>query len=191
MSWAKISDDFADDCETLSDAAFRLHVEGLCWNGRKLLDCRIPASDLRRFAKNPSAVDELLATGWWSQDGDYFVIRHHAVYQRSRKAVLDQQAANSANGKKGGRPKANKETHSVSDSVTDSVSESAVDRTPSAADRAGLPHGKTDSLNDSKSKRDRTGQAHLGEPVLIGENETDIPDLSGFGEFLPPRAVAS
>ena len=105
MSWAKLSDDFADDCWQLSDAAFRLHVEGLCWNGRKLLDLRIPKDDVHRFAKHPEAVDELVAAGWWTDDGDHYVIRHHAVYQRSRKQVLAQQAANVENGKKGGRPR--------------------------------------------------------------------------------------
>ncbi len=30
MTWTKLSDDFSDDCWTLSDQAFRLHTEGLC-----------------------------------------------------------------------------------------------------------------------------------------------------------------
>jgi hypothetical protein len=42
MTWAKLSDDFTDDCWTLSDGAFRLHVEGLVWSNRKLLDLVIP-----------------------------------------------------------------------------------------------------------------------------------------------------
>ncbi len=50
MTWSKLSDDFPDDCWTLLDGAFRLHVEGLCWSNRKLLDCRIPNGHLRRFA---------------------------------------------------------------------------------------------------------------------------------------------
>lgn len=105
MSWAKLSDDFADDCWTLSDAAFRLHVEGLTWNGRKLLDCIIPKSDVRRFAKHPEAVAELLAVEWWADRGDSYEIRHHATYQRLKKDVLKQQETSRANGAKGGRPK--------------------------------------------------------------------------------------
>ena len=57
-----------------------------------------------RFAKNPASVDELLAKGWWGIDGDTYVIRHHATYQRLQKDVLAQQAANAANGRRGGRP---------------------------------------------------------------------------------------
>lgn len=139
MSWSKLSDDFGDDCWTLSDAAFRLHVEGLCWNGRKLLDCRIPKGDLRLFAKAPRAVDELLAVGWWSDDGDAYTIRHHATYQRTREAILKQQEVNSQNGKRGGRPRKPKpptETDSLSDSLSAQKS-------------------------DSKSERDRPGQARV------------------------------
>jgi hypothetical protein len=31
MTWTKLSDDFSDDCWELSDAAVRLHMEGLVW----------------------------------------------------------------------------------------------------------------------------------------------------------------
>ncbi len=101
MTWTKLSDDFTDDCWNLSDKAFRLHVEGLTWSNRKLLDLRLPKADVRRFAKHADAVTELVETGWWSEDGDEYVIRHHATYQRSREAVLRQQAANRHNGRNG------------------------------------------------------------------------------------------
>jgi hypothetical protein len=39
MTWTKLSDDFSDDCWQLSDAAYRLHVDGLNWSNRKLLNC--------------------------------------------------------------------------------------------------------------------------------------------------------
>jgi len=123
VTWTKLSDDFADDCETLSDAAFRLHVEGLCWSNRKLLDCIIPVDHLRRFARDPGSVDELLAVGWWSRIADTYVIRHQATYQRTREQVVRQQEANAVNGRKGGRPSLPKppgETQSVSDSLSDS-----------------------------------------------------------------------
>jgi hypothetical protein len=104
MTFAKLSDDYSDDCWSLSDAAFRLHTEALVWSNRKLLDCRIPVDDLRRFAKHPEAAADLVATGWWSKAGDHYVIRHHAQYQQDRDSVLRKQAASRANGAKGGRP---------------------------------------------------------------------------------------
>lgn len=149
MTWTKLSDDYSDDTWTLSDAAFRLHTEGLIWSNRKLLDCRIPRDDVRRFAKRPEALGELLACNWWREDGDVYEIRHHAAYQRTRDEVLSRQAVNRANGAKGGRPpkatreqvadlgsRTRQETHSLSDSVTHSLSESRTDR-----DRTGSSSG--------------------------------------------------
>lgn len=105
MTWSKLSDDYIDDCWELTDAAFRLHAEGLVWSNKKLLDCRIPKDHLRRFAKNPDAVQELLAVGYWSDGPGYYEILHHAIYQRTRDEVIAAQARSRMNGKKGGRPR--------------------------------------------------------------------------------------
>jgi len=178
VTWTKLSDDFADDCWTLSDKAFRLHVEGLVWNNRKLVDLRLSAEDVRRFAKHPEAVTELLAVGWWSAVEGGYVINHHATYQRSREDVLKQQAANQENGRKGGRPpKAAREqakpkvspiTQSLSESVTQSVS-------PLDSDHGGPGHAatltETQSLSESKSERDRTGRARGKEAPQDSQDE--------------------
>ena len=127
MTWTKLSDDFSDDCWTLSDAAFRLHVEGLVWSNRKLLDLHLPKEDVRRFAKQPDAAAELVSVGWWTDEGSHYVIRHHGGYQPTREAVLARQAANSSNGRKGGRPRKGTgapreiaETQSLSESLSQS-----------------------------------------------------------------------
>lgn len=108
MTWTKLSDDFADDCEVLSSDAFRLHVEGLIRSNRKLLDLRLEKSRIARWVWCPeaaaSAVVELLAVGWWSDEGDHYLIRHHGIYQPTREQVLAQQERNQRNGKRGGRP---------------------------------------------------------------------------------------
>jgi len=136
MTWTKLSDDFADDCDQLSSDAFRLHVEGLIRSNRKLLDLKLDKNQMRRWVWNPEladiAVKDLLAVGWWSDEGDHYLIRHHACYQRTREQVLKQQEANQNNGKKGGRPRGSAreqstvltpETHSVSESVSESKTE--------------------------------------------------------------------
>ncbi|RZU32710.1 hypothetical protein [Blastococcus saxobsidens] len=181
MTWSKFSDDFSDDCWTLSDRAFRLHVEGLVWNGRKLLDLHIPKDELRRFAKHPDAVDELLAVGWWSEDGDVYVIRHHGDYQRTREQVLAQQSANASNGKKGGRPRkvpreitempsSPSETQSVSQSVFDSSTHRGSDGRGSDGGAAETHAQKTHSLSESRTERDRTGQDRTGSYGSSGDD---------------------
>jgi len=169
MTWTKFSDDFSDDCWTLSDAAFRLHVEGLVWSNRKLLDLELDKDEVRRWAKHPEAAEELLATGWWKDEGDHYLIVHHAAYQRDRDQVLAQQEANQKNGKKGGRPpgpprervprkrrkKGSEEprrvTHSLTETETEWVSEQESSAVP-----------ETHSLSDSPTERDRTGQDRPG-----------------------------
>ncbi len=154
MTWSKFSDDFSDDCWTLSDAAFRLHVEGLVWNGRKLLDLRIPKDDLRRFAKHPEAAPELVAVGWWTDEGDVYVIRHHGSYQRTREQVLTQQAANVSNGRRGGRPRKGA-TRKITEMPTSSETQSV-----------------TESQSETRTEGDRTGQDRKGS---YGSGVSDWP----------------
>jgi hypothetical protein len=182
MTWTKLSDDFSDDCWTLSDAAYRLHVEGLNWSNRKLLDLRIPLDQVQRFAKHPEALQELLETEWWEVDGDDVVIRHHAVYQRSKDAVLKQQDANKANGGKGGRPLGppreiarkprRAETHSLSESPSER------DRTAFTETGPSLEQGNSDeseslthSLSESPSERDRTAFTETGPSLEQGNSD--------------------
>ena len=61
MTWTKLSDDYSDDCWTLSDAAYRTHTDGLVWSNRKLLNGRL-AKEIRLWAKHPEAVEEALST---------------------------------------------------------------------------------------------------------------------------------
>ena len=86
MTWTKLSDDFGDECARagLSDAAFRLHVEGLCWTMRRESDGYIDQRDLDRFAETPNpaaALAELLAVGYWLRDGRGYRIHHHMEHQ--------------------------------------------------------------------------------------------------------------
>jgi hypothetical protein len=103
MTWTKLSDDFGDDCWTLSDSAFRLHVEGLIWSNRKLLDLMIPKEDLPRFARGLEGIGELLEAEYWEDQGSHYLISHHGMYQRTRDAVVKQQRANQLNGRLGGQ----------------------------------------------------------------------------------------
>jgi hypothetical protein len=84
VTWTKLSDDFSDECHSLSDAAFRSHIEGLIWTMRRETDGYITPHDVKRFAESPHAqmaVDELVACGWWEIDGQGYRIRHHMEHQ--------------------------------------------------------------------------------------------------------------
>lgn len=155
MTWTKLSDDFSDDCWTLSDAAFRLHIEGLVWSNRKLLDCVLRKDELRRWASRPDAAQELLDAGWWVDNGDTYTIRHHATYQRDREAVLNRQEVNRRNGRRGGRPPVREQAATI--------------QPPEPTET----HSVNESLSESKTHRDGTGQdgiRPLREAVQTNEN---------------------
>lgn len=105
MTWTKLSDDFADECWTLTDPAFRLLVEMLNYSNKKLLDCVIPKDEFRRFAKRPEALKELLDGGWAIDLGEHIEVIFHAQWQRTREQQLGIEDRNKKNGAKGGRPR--------------------------------------------------------------------------------------
>jgi hypothetical protein len=158
MTWTKLSDDFSDDCWRLSDQAWRLHVEGLIWSNRKLLDLRLLKDEMRLWAKHPEAAAELVAIGWWKDDGDTYVILHHGVYQRPRERVLKQQEVNQEIGRKGGRPsgppreRAPREHHRG----TDSLSDLPTKRDGTGRDRPGLGKQPPTKANEAKTVENKT-----------------------------------
>lgn len=159
MTWTKLSDDFADDCWELSDAAVRLHVEGLNWTMRKLTRGVLIKGEMPRWAKRPEAAVELADRGYWRDEGDRYVIVHHMGYQREPDKILAQQEVNRRNGAKGGRPRGTDirppETKSVTDSVSDLVNESL--SAPTHAITV-----KTESVSQSKTERDWSGLDRTG-----------------------------
>jgi len=161
MTWTKLSDDFGDDCYTLSDAAFRLHVEGLLWSNRKLLDLKLDKKVLKRWATNPDAAAELVDNGYWTDEGDHYAIRHHARYQRTREAVLNQQEANKRNGAKGGKaPRERFGGDASSDqSSSESLSESLSERDGTGRDGTG-------------NQGDHSGTVGSRSPYDVGPGDT-------------------
>ena len=145
VTWTKLSDDFSDDCWQLSDAAWRLHVEGLIWSNRKLTDLVLRKDEIRRWAKHPESADELVAIGWWEDRGDHFFIVHHGAYQRSAEAVVRQQTANRENRAK--RGKAAKPSREQAQGIKASNESS------------------NESLDDSSDEMDGTGQDGPGQEV--------------------------
>src|ERR1700722_16304557 len=105
MTWTKLSDDFSDDCWELSDAAVRLHMEGLVWSNRKLLDCRLVKDEMVRWAKRPGAAEELVAAGWWRDDDTVYLIvhtRYLSTRPRGRAEATGRQPEERSKGRPGG-----------------------------------------------------------------------------------------
>ncbi|MDP9461721.1 MAG: hypothetical protein M3Q22_16215 [Actinomycetota bacterium] len=77
MTWTKLGEEWPDAARELTDAAFRTHVEALCWSNRRGLDLHIPKRDLRRFAETDdpdTAVKNLVTANWWQDCGDTWFI---------------------------------------------------------------------------------------------------------------------
>ncbi len=95
MTWAKFGVEFR--CQLLmadlSDAAARTHFEALMWLYEiESGDVRIPRRLVRNVcgsAAPETGARELVAAGFWREDGDAYVVEHHAdVYRASLAAQL-------------------------------------------------------------------------------------------------------
>jgi uncharacterized protein YdaU (DUF1376 family) len=84
MTYAKFGSEFPERlaADGMSDAAFRTHAEAVMWIYHvEVWDLRVPMHLLRRIAGSTdwetAAVKDLVAAGYWSDDGSAWVIRHH------------------------------------------------------------------------------------------------------------------
>lgn len=147
--WARLTVDFADSPKIagLSDAAFRTLVEMILWSRKMTTDGVIPASVARRRwgaktqTETHSVTESLTKSGTHhvtdpvtelctnhptspslvrTSDGDY-MIHDFLDHQESAEEVNARLARNTANGRRGGRPrKTDSKTHSVTESLTES-----------------------------------------------------------------------
>lgn len=97
MTWVKISDDFAEDCSSLSDAAFRTHVEALGWVMRRERGARFPKRELRRFTETrgdgEAAARELVEKGYWAEQGEEWEVVHSYANQPEPEVIAARRAA--------------------------------------------------------------------------------------------------
>ena len=171
MTWTKLGDEFADECWTLPDEAFRLHAEGLIWSNRKHLDGRLAKDEMPRWAKRPEAATELADVGFWEDCGDHFQIIHHLGYQRTAAEWRHQSTVNRANRSKR-KPKSNDSSNgSLNHSLNDSHNDSLI---------------SNDSSNDSYYERDWSGLDRTGlgkEPNYVSANVAKIDRSDELAEM--------
>lgn len=89
----------------LSDAAFRLFIEAICYCGRNKTDGYMPKAILRRMGK-PAAIRELeQARHIESADDVTWQLPDYLVWNRSREQIEALNAAKSSGGTKGSHQK--------------------------------------------------------------------------------------
>jgi hypothetical protein len=97
MGWVRLDDNFADHPKViaLSDSAFRLYIEALCYSNRQLTDGFIPNAVYLKLSKDDEA-DYLIDAGLWEQvNGNVispdlttgYQIRSYTEYQPTREKV--------------------------------------------------------------------------------------------------------
>jgi hypothetical protein len=177
MTWTKLGDEFADECWTLTDKAFRLHTEGLLWSNRMLTDGQLAKDDMTRWARHPEAAEELVSIGWWTDRGGHYQIVHHLGYQRTREQVAKQSLANRANRAKGKARPVRGKSDSLNGSSDESSDEPALSSAKQETESVSAPRGKSQVANgssdDSSDERDRTGQAWVSTRGDGSKNATD------------------
>jgi hypothetical protein len=96
MPWANIDDQFPDHPKVagLSDAAFRLHVVGICYCNRHMTNGKIDRDEVprlvRRFKK--AALEELIDKGiWYDRNGvGIYEIHDFLQWNRSREDIVSE-----------------------------------------------------------------------------------------------------
>lgn len=85
----------------LTDAAFRLYIEALCWCSRQETDGDIPQAMMRRLGR-PKTITELVTTGLLiHHDNGSYAIHDYLEHQRSREEIAAFRESRSDSGKKG------------------------------------------------------------------------------------------
>ena len=84
----------------LSDSAFRLMVEAICYCSRQESDGRVPKGQMRRMATKPGAIEELVRYGHIIDLGDGWEL---GDYLRWNRAKVEIDSFRKAQGKSGTR----------------------------------------------------------------------------------------
>jgi len=90
MAWVRLDDNFADHPKIigLSDSAFRLFIEALCYANRYLTDGVIPYVAFTNM-HNAGGDQELIDAGLWEyeEENNRFIIRSYTEYQPTKEKV--------------------------------------------------------------------------------------------------------
>jgi hypothetical protein len=151
MTWVRFDDQFTihRKVSSLSDAAYRLHTEGIFWAARNLTDGRIARDELRSVSgkgKPEMHAAELVRRGLWLETDDGWEIHDYLSYQPSRSKVLHDREQKKKAGHLGG--------------LASGQSRRAGQRPPRSKPQAKPKHGASGSVEHPypvPSSKDRRG----------------------------------
>lgn len=105
MPWANLDDQFPTHPKVvgLSDAAFRLHVAGICYSAKYLTDglIDVTAVPLLMPKYRERSLEELMSRGLWICHGPVYEIHDYLDWNRSRAQVEAERERKSKAGRKG------------------------------------------------------------------------------------------
>ncbi len=94
MTWIKLDDTLPNNPKILplSDKAFRLYIEGLCYANQYLTDGFLAQAVINRL-DNGNALEELIVATLWLQTEGGIQIHDYCEHQTSRKVVEEKREA--------------------------------------------------------------------------------------------------
>lgn len=95
MTWLKLSDDYPDGMDLLSDAAFRCHTEALSLVLRREKGPVLPKRFVERHLNSPAmwqAISELIDCGWWRDLGESYQVVWHMEHQPEAEVIAKRRA---------------------------------------------------------------------------------------------------
>ena len=103
MSWVKIDERLSEHPKIvgLSDRAFRVHINALCYCNRNLTDGRIPGGALRSLMGNERLAGQLVSAGLWEQNGTGWLVHDYLDFNFSREQVERRREERRKAGEKG------------------------------------------------------------------------------------------
>lgn len=108
MTWVKLEDGMPEHRKVagLTDGAFRMNVEAICYCSRQLTDGHVPAAVAKRMHRRSAPlIAELIAAELWHETSGGYEVHDYLEWNRSREEALELQAKRAEAGRRGGRRK--------------------------------------------------------------------------------------
>lgn len=165
VTWAKLDDSFPEHLKVidLTDGAFRLYVEGLCYAARNLTDGALPKAAVRRLTGGDRRANELVAAGLWDEDGPGWVIHDYLDFNPSAGQVNAERAA-ARERKARSRSRSKPHPDAVSHGVTPPVTHAGSPASPSRPVPTRIE--KSSSVTTSNAPHDRDDDDDLGRELI-------------------------